>query len=174
MRNRITYLFICFLMPIYLFGQKGYVDKINQFNPKGQKEGYWIEDRGFDTIELYYKNGRKSGVFKSYSKQGTLSAFGEYLDGQITGTWFYFGDKGHLMGIQRNFMVNKDTVILDSGKRHLYPYKCYSIRYYPNGNIKAEGILLWNDDPEMDDVREYGEWKYYDEIGKLVKTEQFN
>ena len=44
------------------------------------------------------------------------------------------------------------------------------IVYYPNGNIKEEGTVLWTEDPNMDDSVEYGEWKYYDENGNLIKT----
>jgi len=160
-------------MPFFIHAQKGYIDKINQFNDREKKEGYWKEDRGFDTIELYYKNGQKSGVFKSYSKKGVLSSFGEYIDDKKTGIWYYFGDKGHLMMIQKDFSINTDTVILDNKKKYVYPHKCYIVSYYPNGVIKEEGILLWNDDPEMDDSREFGEWKYYDETGVLIKTKEF-
>ena len=173
MKTKISFFCILLLIPSFLFAQKGYLDKINQFDAEGQKEGYWIEDRGFDTIELYYKSGKKSGVCKSFSKRGILSTFGEYFEGKIAGTWYYFGDKGHLLCIQKDFMVNKDIITLDSGKKHIYPNKCYTIQYHPNGIIKEEGILLWNDDPEMDDTQEYGEWKYYDETGKLARTKLF-
>lgn len=157
-----------------MFGQKEYVGKVNQFNNNGNKEGYWVEKHEGNTFELYYRNGLKSGIFKSYSKTGTLSSFGEYTNGEITEIWYYFGDEGHLLMMQKDFSTNKDTVILDNGKKYLYPHKCYAIFYYPSGIIEAEGGLLWNDDPEMDDAYEYGKWKYYDETGKLIKTEQFN
>ena len=42
--------------------------------------------------------------------------------------------------------------------------------YYPNGNIEKEGMLLCTEGPWMDDSVEYGEWKYYDENGNLIKT----
>lgn len=175
MKKKVLIFFLlAFAFNSSMFTQKGYIDKINQLNNNGEKDGYWIENRPFGTIELYYKNGLKSGVFKSYSKKGILSALGEYTNGEISGTWYYFGDKGHLLMIQKDFSINTDTVILDNEKKKLYPHKCYTISYYPNGNIEDEGILLWNDDPEMDDVREYGEWKYYDEMGKLVKAIQTN
>lgn len=176
MKNKKLFKFIFVLLLItfqHAFSQKSYVDKVNQLNNKGQKVGYWIEDRGYDTIELYYKNGQKSGVFKSYSKKGILSAFGEYVNGEITGTWYYFGDKGHLMMIQKDFSINTDTVILDNKKKYVFPHKCYTITYYPSGVIQEEGVLLWNTDPEMDDVRKYGEWKYYDETGRLINTKGF-
>lgn len=172
-RTLVIVTFMFFLMPFCIHAQKDYMNKVNQLNSKGQKEGYWIEDRGFDTIELYYKDGQKSGLFKSYSKKGVLSAFGEYINGEITGIWYYFGDRGHLIMVQKDFSINADTIILENGRKYFYPRKCYTISYYPNGIMEEEGILLWNDDPEMDDVQKYGEWKYYDETGSLVKTKQF-
>ncbi|MBX9188463.1 hypothetical protein HCG69_10315 [Bacteroides sp. K03] len=173
MKTRFFVTCVCVLMSFCVCAQKEYNDKVNKRNNKGQKEGYWIEDRGFDTIELYYQNGRKSGVFKSYSKKGTLDAFGEYTDGRKSGTWYYFGDRGHLEMIQKDFKINTDTVSLDNNARYIYPYKCYTITYYPNGIVQNEGILLWDEDSELDTVREYGEWKYYDESGKLIRTKVF-
>lgn len=162
-----------FIFNTYMFSQIGYIDKINKLNKNGHKEGLWVENYNSITNELYYKDGQKSGVFKSYTKKGKLSAIGEYTNGKITGTWYHFGDYGHLMSIQKDFRINNNTVILDSGKRYVYPYKCYTINYYPNGVVEAEGFLLWEEDPEMDTAREYGEWKYYDETGKLIKTKEF-
>lgn len=173
MKTKIINLWILLLIPMYTFAQKEYVNKMNQFNARGEKNGCWIENRGSDSTELYYKDGKRNGVFKSYSKQGTLSILGEYLEGNMTGTWFYFGDKGHLVSTQKDFMINKDAIVLDTGKRYIFPYRCYSICYYPNGVMEKEGVLLWNTDPEMDDVREYGEWKYYNEMGELVKAELY-
>jgi antitoxin component YwqK of YwqJK toxin-antitoxin module len=156
-----------------MFAQKDYINNINQFNSEGEKDGYWIEDRSYELFELYYKNGIKSGVFKRYSKKGELNTFGEYKNDKMSGTWYYFGDKGHLIMIQKDFSINTDTVILDTGKEFVYKHKCYTISFYPNGIKKSEGILLWEDSPEMDDVYEYGEWNYYNEYGELINTKLF-
>lgn len=165
--------FLILLLSCDIFAQKDHIDKTNQFNEKGQKEGYWTEDRGFDKVELYYHNGKKSGLFKSYSKKGTLDAFGEFKDDEISGTWYYFGDKGHLISIRKDFAKNTKPVLLDIGQSFVYPHKCYYISFYPNGKIEEEGVLLWDEDPELDTVHEYGEWKYYDESGKLTRTKIF-
>ena len=52
----------------------------------------------------------------------------------------------------------------------MHKYKCHYRSYYPNGNIEKEGMLLCTEGPWMDDSVEYGEWKYYDENGNLIKT----
>ncbi len=47
-------------------------------------------------------------------------------------------------------------------------YKSYVVRYYPIGVIKEEGTAVY-EDIEIDSLK-IGEWKYYDESGKLTKT----
>lgn len=173
---KIKSLIIIFLITVScsnVFAQKEFIGKINQFNDKGQKDGFWIEKTTSMTIESYYKNGKKSGIFRSYSPNGKLQDFGEFKNGEEAGTWYSFGDQGHLIMIQKDFSINTDTVILDTGKKYLYPHKCYTIMYNPNGTVEKEGVLLWNDDPQMDDVYEFGKWKYYDEAGKLTGTKYF-
>jgi len=157
--------------------QKGYADKVNQLNSKGQKEGLWI-----DTIqkirlrEVYYKNGIESGIFKQYNLEGRLLIFGEYCEGKECGTWYYFGSYGHLIMTFKDFSKNTYSTINEgNGEIYVPDYKCYMTSYYSNGNIKDEGLLLWNegDSFESDFSIEYGEWKYYDETGTLIKTKEF-
>jgi len=164
-------------MPVSIFSQKNYADKINQFDNEGRKEGLWKEYIGkYWYNEVYYNKGKISGVFRQSKKTGELSIFGEYCEGKMCGTWYHFGDYGHLMMILKDFSSNTFSIINEEdGKRYVPDYKCYSISYYPNGTIKDEGLLLWpeGETPESDFSHEYGEWKYYDENGKLVKTKQF-
>lgn len=54
--------------PIPRIFTERYNEQANHYNDKGQKEGYWIEDWETARIETYYKNGRKSGYFKYYTK----------------------------------------------------------------------------------------------------------
>jgi antitoxin component YwqK of YwqJK toxin-antitoxin module len=160
-------------MDISISAQEGYADKINQFNDKGQKDGFWKEANGNIKMELYYTNGKKSGIFKSFSQTGNLLAIGEYNNDEISGTWYYFGDCGHLMMVQKDFEKNDYAIPLEHHAQGVAPYKCYSIEFYPNGMKKSEGVFLWNDNPESDFTFEYGKWKYYDETGKLIKTKLF-
>lgn len=76
----------------------------------------------------------------------------------------------------KDFSKNNYSIINEGdGKKYIPDYKCYTITYYPNGNIQNEGTLLWSEGeaPESDFSVEYGEWKYYDENGKLIKTRNF-
>lgn len=159
----------------YTFAQKEYKGKINLVNEKGKKEGLWIEKQGNHfQAEIYYKNGIESGIFKRYNGFGKLDTFGEYKDGEMIGTWFDFGDDGHLTFTLEKFAKNTDSVLVDR-RRFMPEYKCYTKSYHPNGEIENEGTLLFfkDDGPYLDTTIEFGEWKYYDESGKLIKTQIF-
>ena len=52
-------------------------------------------------------------------------------------------------------------------------YYLIDVIIYPNGVIESEGILLWEISSQSDFTWEYGEWKYYDQTGKLIKTKVF-
>lgn len=91
----------------------------------------------------------------------------------MSSIWYYFGDYGHLIMIQKDFKKNNTPSPAEHYSQGICPYQCYCINYYSNGIKKSEGILLWEEDPESDFTFEYGEWKYYDETGKLIKTKVF-
>lgn len=163
------------MLPICLMAQSGKSNQINQYNASGKKEGYWVEDRGFDRIETFYRNGQKTGIFKSYTKSqpSTLRYFGEFDDDKCTGKWYRFDEDGRLSIIQYDFDVNTIPVILYDNYEYTYPNKCYSVSYYPSGLKRCEGILFWDESSDSDDTKEYGEWKYYDEDGNLTETKIF-
>ena len=165
--------FILFQMSVY--AQKGYADKVNQLNSNGQKEGLWIDrDTQNDKCYSYYKNGVQNGVNWCVDKaKNLISSFGEYSNGEHSGTWYYFGDYGHLMMIQKDFQPNTYETPLEHHAQGICPYRCYCIEYYPNGNKESEGILLWDISPQSDFTFEYGEWKYYNEDGTLKETKVF-
>ena len=161
---------------INMFPQKGSIEIINKLDSKGQKEGFWVDSTKHRIQEAYYRNGILSGVFKEYNQMERLLIIGEYKNGKMCGTWFYFGNTGHLIMTFKDFAKNTYAIINEGdGKKYIPDYKCYSLSYYPNGNIKDEGILLWSEgeSPESDFYVEYGEWKYYDDTGKLTKTKLF-
>ncbi|WP_418424494.1 hypothetical protein [Alistipes putredinis] len=106
------------------------------------------------------------------SENKPLISFGEYKDGKEIGTWYFFHDKGYLVAIQKDFGPNTQPILSD-GEEFVLPYRCYHISYYPNGVIESEGILLWEISSQSDFTWEYGEWKYYDQTGKLIKTKVF-
>jgi antitoxin component YwqK of YwqJK toxin-antitoxin module len=167
---------ICFALNANVFSQKGYTEKINQLNSKGQKEGFWVDSTKYRIKETYFRNDVLSGIYKEYNIKGRLLIFGEYKNGLMCGTWYYFTKDGHLWFIFKDFAKNLYAILNEgNGKKYIPDYKCYSISYYLNGNVQSEGLLLWSEgeSPESDFSVEYGEWKYYDDTGKLTKTKVF-
>ena len=162
MKVRIVWISFFLLLPSLLFAQKGYNDQINRYNDKGQKEAY-------------YENGKKTGLFKSYSKStpSTLRYFGEFADDKMVGLWYSFADKGHLFQIDSDFGEIRDTIRLKGNVTYYAPFTCHTKFFYPNGKIRSEGTLLYGDDPQLDG-QEYGEWKYYDKNGNLTETKYFD
>lgn len=157
-----------------IFAQRDYANKVNQLNIDGRKEGLWTkEDKGHKYF-MYYSAGTLNGPYYIVNTaKNVLSGFGEYLNGEYSGTWYSFGDYGHLMMMQYNFEKNEKPIPSEHHSRGTCPFRCYSINYYPNGNKKSEGILLWDEDPESDSTFEYGEWRYYDENQNLIKIKVF-
>lgn len=169
-------LFICFLLiPLCIYAQKNDLTK-NQLNSMKCKDGLLIDTIHNIIRETYYKNGIESGVFKQYNSERKLLVFGEYCEGKMCGTWYFFETTGHLLFLLKNFSTNTYAITNEgNGKMYVPDYKCYSISYYPNGNIKNEGVLLWAEgqSPESDLSREYGEWKYFNKNGELVSVKEF-
>ena len=146
----------------------------NITDANGKKQGLWIEESGRTRIERHYKDGIRSGVYKQFFA-GKLSILGEYTNDKESGIWYIYDNERVWMTFE-NHAQNYDTITREWDKKRYVPdYKCYSKAYYPNGNIKDEGWLLWNEgeSPESDLSIEYGEWKYYDEEGNLVRTKVF-
>jgi len=153
-----------------IISQKDYADKTNQLNSQGQKEGLWVEDDENDIDYIYFHNGEANGMFYRIKKcNNSLTWFGELSNGEYVGTYYIFSDYGHLIFACNNFTKNTDSISLSN----IVPEsKCYCINYYPNGFVESEGFLLFSDSPSFDSF-EYGEWKYYDENGKLTETKVF-
>jgi len=152
---------------------KYYNSCVNKKNAVGKKEGFWIEKDGNWRSEYYYKNGVKSGVYKQYAGDGSLSVLGFYKDGLLSGPVYRFLNDGHLVEILKDFTPNTFSATIE-GKKFTPPYKCYYTSFHPNGLVKEEGIFLFGaKNNPWDDSVEYGEWKYYDETGKLTETKTF-
>ena len=161
---------------IQTFAQIKDASKINQFNEKGQKDGFWVDTvSNYEYYQSYYKDGILSGIHKEYNIDGILQVLGEFKDGEFSGTWYYFENDGRIWMIFRDFEKNDYPISDYDGKTYIPDYKCYLTGYHPNGRIESEGIVLWSgdDNPVSDTSIEYGEWKYYDEQGNLIKTKIF-
>jgi len=159
MKIQLIIIFVCFIN----------MNGISQQTNGNKKNGLYIENNGLK--EVYYKQGLKDGIFKTYNrKNGKLSAFGEYENGEKTGTWYYFDEKSHLY-LQES-QIKKNNYYFrnrDDGVKVKPKYVSYIKTYYSTGYIKEEGFVLYNEDIEIDFYK-IGTWKYYNEQGILTKN----
>ncbi|KAA3716481.1 hypothetical protein F3G06_00155 [Bacteroides salyersiae] len=168
---KIVFSFLLLIFSLSAYSQKECAGQINLYNDKGEKNGFWREQNNYRITELYYQNGIEDGLCRIYNIKGKLQYMGYYKKGEMSDIWYDFGDYGHLLSICKDFADNTIRISYNGGQTWwLHKYKCYYRSYYPNGNIEKEGMLLWTESPLMDDSVEYGEWKYYDENGNLIKT----
>jgi len=144
-------------------------DLNNQKDKNGNKQGFWIEENGLK--ECYYSNNKYDGVFKYYHKNRVLYCIGEFKEGREIGTWYFFDDKGRLTSKLVNITENNQEILLDDQVTKKKPlFKAYLLNYYSNGKVESEGIVLFDDDFE-ENYYEFGLWKYYNEKGLIIKTE---
>ena len=92
-----------------------------------------------------FKNGKLNGEFKEFFENGSLFQIGTFKNGDMKNIKVFY-ENGNLKFEQKL----KDR----KGK-----YR----GYYPNGILEVEGEVFQGD--------EIGLWKYYNEEGKLLKTE---
>lgn len=179
MNNNSLKFYAVFLFVICTYNvlaQERLANKINQINNKGDKVEFWVDSTRYRKSEMYYKDGRLSGIYKEYNCKGRLLTFGEYKDDRRSGIWYFFDETGILKMLFKDFSKNTYSIITEGDKKTITPdYKCYSISYYSNGNIENEGLLLWSEGeaPESDFSNEYGVWKYYNRNGELTQTKEF-
>jgi len=89
-----------------------------QINKECRKTGLWAENVIGNREEVYYKNGLRDGIYRSYNNKGKLLFFGEYTKGIQTGTWYSFNENDFLVSKEKILGKNNDLTIkgLD-GKR---------------------------------------------------------
>lgn len=145
---------------------------INKKDSQERKQGLWIEDNGLK--EVYYLNGLKNSVYKVYfAKTGKLEVLGWYQQDKPIGDWYYFDETSRLFMIEKPSGENKEIRVRnDEGAFILLPFKSYVKLYNKNGTIAKEGLALYDEDIQIEFYM-YGDWKYYDETGKLIKEENF-
>jgi antitoxin component YwqK of YwqJK toxin-antitoxin module len=145
----------------------------NQMDSQGNKNGLWVEKYTGGFFLIYYRNNKREGVFRQYSYGNGLSSLGEYSNGIPCGKWYYFGGNCELGFTEENIKLIDTTLITNENMKANFNMKSYFKSYYPNGIIKSEGQILYNDTPEIDFYK-IGTWKYYDEKGNLIKTKEEN
>jgi hypothetical protein len=153
----------------------------NQTDAQGRKQGLWREVEKYEYTEFYYKDGLKHGVYRVYRLKypHTLTELGEFKEGEWTGNLYSFGVAGEKKGervfselayILRN--IEKVNTIVKCPNREIgFRFRAYMENYHRFGVLKSEGIILFDESFHTDDFR-YSTWKFYNEEGKLIKTEE--
>lgn len=157
-----------------VIAQSTFADNINRVDSVGLREGLWIEEYGQLKRFNYYQRGILDGpcwITSTCSKR--LLAYGEFFMGTYSGTWYNFDDDGILLSIQKDFKKVSVQIPVIHKTEGFCSYQCYHISFYPNGSKKSEGILLWETSPDSDFTFESGEWKYYDNKGRLTCIRRF-
>lgn len=129
-----------------MYDEDGILIAEGKYNGK-LKEGQWIySDKGKKVAEETYKNGKKTGVSKTFFENGNISEEKTWENDVEDGAWrqYYLNSKKRL------------ETRIDKGVRNSVYYL-----YYPNGMLEIRGQYK-ND--RMD-----GEWIYYDKKGKVKK-----
>jgi len=132
-------------------------------NNKEKRNGIVIENTKATKFVMNFINDVPNGVYYEINPNNNmLRVFGQFSNGNFTGIWYYFRESdGGLDYTLQDFVDINNTKV-----------KCLQKSYYPNGTIKEEGYLTFEDNPIFDGT-EYGEWRYYDEAGKLKETRNF-
>ncbi len=135
----------------------------------GQMERvYRVQDSKHCEVFIYYPDGKIKSEVHYYSRVPNKQ-IDYYPNGNVDLYEESHGDNDYL--IKRNsFFENGFAEVLfeltDKRKR-MYSHK----EYFETGKLKEEGALRWSAD-KIDYVKE-GEWKAYDETGKITKAEKY-
>lgn len=160
-------------------------------------KSYYLSEIGF------YTNNEKDGFFIDYYKNGKVKSIIEYNKFENNNTFLSFYDNGNPMesGQKINYINiglwkywNKNGKIIKECNYSNGKLKGNYKEYFSNGNVKLNGIythIQLVDTAQMEDFdnpgcfydyvflnNEYpvkdGEWKYFNEQGILVRTENYN
>jgi antitoxin component YwqK of YwqJK toxin-antitoxin module len=148
----------------YELNTKG--DTINKVDSKSFKQGKWInrvEDNmgepGFQE-EGYFKNNEKEGVWTIYGLMGDPLGKEFYKYGQKSGKQQYFDIKENLLREESWKAITPDnmydTVSVPDWKKD------------PTGNMSKTVIIKLDGNALRD-----GTWKFYDDNGKMVRSEVY-
>ena len=139
-------------------------DTLNAVDKNGLKQGKWVNtigeirgEPGFEE-EGFYKNDKKTGVWRKYNTTGDLTAVENYLFGGKDGLQEYFTFLGYLEKQEewRGFNPDApyDTIpVYGPGNNEIIDYKI----------VKAEQYSVPN-----------GDWKYFDQNGRMLKMERYD
>jgi hypothetical protein len=146
----------------FMLSPKG--DTLNAIDKKGQKQGKWVitigEIRGEPGYEEegFYKDDKKTGIWRRYNSTGDIIATENYRFGGKDGLQQYFSFLGNVEREEEwrgyNPDAPYDTIpIYGTGSNEIIEFKI----------VKAEQYSV-----------PHGEWKFFDASGRLSKMERYD
>ncbi len=139
-------------------------DTINAVNKDGQKTGKWVYrveelrgNPGYEEEGVYVKN-QKDGYWRRYNLDGDLIAVEHYKLGGKDGLQQYYTFLGNLEREENWRGYNPDSpydtiAIYGSGSNEILEMKV----------VKAEPYSV-----------KHGQWKYYDDQGRMMRVEEWD
>lgn len=101
--------------------------------------------------------GEQTGEWRYYYPSGKLKAIGFYKKGKKNGVFKTYNEEDGTLFLEQYYTTGLEDDLI----------KC--VFYYKNGNVEKEGTAYERNNWEIT-----GEWKYYDEQGKLKRIEIFD
>ncbi len=161
--------------PNKVLKHKGYYDQgqivtvfTNYYDNGAIERNFAIKTESKGTLELFYRNG-KIKAKGEYVKGEMLKWEDYYENGQLEFAEEYNRGLDHHLYTRFYFENGTPKVLfeLTDAKKRIYTYK----EFYENGHLKEEGIKIQN--KSSGDYMQDGDWKYYDESGKLTLIENY-
>ncbi len=112
-------------------------------------------------VLAYYRNGGKSAEYE-YSA-GEYNGLSKTFSPNGKTLWESQEDYGHSEGTMKNYYPDGQLKLLRTYWHNTLQGKYQA--YYPGARIRIDG--------QYDLDYKHGTWKYYDEAGKLVRTEEY-
>jgi antitoxin component YwqK of YwqJK toxin-antitoxin module len=164
------------------------------------KTGNWLHYYENGTVKSKGKmsKGNNVGLWQYFYESGELKEQGTFKDGYLSDVWEGYYKNGEVKEKYNIILENKakknydigvctfvkyfiSGQISEQGEFILHDYDSYDrdepisasdfryhnkiVHYYENGNIKETGKYFYGE--------KYGKFKYYEENGKLIKSEKF-
>lgn len=101
--------------------------------------------------------GEQTGEWRYYYPSGKLKAVGFYKKGKKNGVFKTYNEEDGTLFLEQYYTTGLEDDLI----------RC--VFYYKNGNVEKEGTAYERNNWEIT-----GEWKYYDEQGKLKRIEIFD
>jgi len=150
----------------YLDGQ---LRAYKNYYENGQMErSYRMLDNRHCEVHIYYPDGKIKSEVNYYNKVPNKQ-IDYYPNGNVDLYEESHGDNDYLIKRNTYFENGYAEIIfeLTDKRKKIYIHK----EFFETGKIKEEGTLKYSAD-RMDYVKD-GEWKTYDETGKIIKEEKY-